>query len=141
MQNFRGVPLQPPSKVASRKKKYPMTASESNFLFYNALILSQENICKKTKQIRKLCNFLCNRNFSAKLRKYLKFALLGQYSQTFYMYSLRQPVNKLSTGITVKKSSLLGATEFYMYWEVWLKNEKKLQLFQVEKKSRGIDSS
>ena len=101
-----------------------MTASEPNFLFYNALILSQENICKKTKQIRKLCNFLCNRNFSAKLRKYLKFALLGQYSQTFYMYSLRQPVNKLSTGITVKKSSLLGATEFYMYWEVWLKNKK-----------------
>ena len=54
----------------------------------------------------------------------MKFALLGQYSQTFYMYSLRQPVNKLSTGITVKKSSLLGATEFYMYKEVWLKNKK-----------------
>ena len=91
---------------------------------------------QKTKQIRKLCNFLCNRNFSAKLRKYLKFALLGQYSQTFYMYSLRQPVNKLSTGITVKKSSLLGATEFYMYKEVWLKNKKTAAIPSSEKIKR-----
>ena len=45
-----GCPLQPPSKVASRKNEYPMTASEPNFLFYNALILSQENIYKKQNQ-------------------------------------------------------------------------------------------